>query len=91
MEDKATRHTDEQHIHPKPDKHIVTVTVDSKPHQVPRGEYIVSEFKKLVGVAPERALDEVVGNHFKPRDDNDRIHIHGGEVFVSHVRTGGSS
>jgi hypothetical protein len=69
----------------------VSVTVDNVKHEVPRGEYIVSELKKLVGVDAARELDEVVHGELKPLDDNARIHIKGGEVFVSHVRTGGSS
>jgi hypothetical protein len=36
-------------------------------------------------------LDEVVRGEFKPLDDNAHIDIKGGEIFVSHVRTGGSS
>jgi len=41
---------------------------------------------------PEKGTVTVtVDGHFKPLNDTDRIHIRGGEVFVSHVRTGGSS
>jgi len=71
--------------------HDVPVTVDGVKHEVHRGDYIVSQFKKLVGVDPARELDEVVHGELKPLDDNARIEIKGGEVFVSHVRTGGSS
>lgn len=70
---------------------IVTVTVDTHPKEVHRGDYVVSVFKKEVGVSADRALDEVIGGEFKPLQDNARIVIKGGEVFVSHVRTGGSS
>lgn len=70
---------------------IVTVTVDTQPKEVHRGDYVVSVFKKEVGVSADRALDEVIGGEFKPLQDNARIVIKGGEVFVSHVRTGGSS
>ncbi len=70
---------------------LVTVTVDGIPHEVHRGSYIVSEFKKIVGVDPARELDEVVHGELKPLDDSARIVIKGDEVFVSHVRTGGSS
>jgi len=76
----------EEHRH-----ELVCVTVDGKPHEVRRGEYIVAEFKKLVGVDAARELDEVVHGELKPLDDNAHIHIKGGEVFISHVRTGGSS
>jgi hypothetical protein len=69
----------------------VTVTVDSKSHRVPEKTYVVSEFKKLVGVDPSKELDEVVHGELKPLDDNQKIHIKGGEVFISHARQGGSS
>jgi hypothetical protein len=77
------------HHHPHHEK--VTVTVDGKSYHVPEGTYVVSEFKKLVGVAPSKELDEVVHGELKPLDDNQTIHIKGGEVFISHARQGGSS
>jgi hypothetical protein len=72
-------------------KREVQVTVDNVKHEVQRGDYVVSEFKKLVGVDPARELDEIIKGELKPLDDNARIVIKGGEVFVSHVRTGGSA
>ncbi len=70
---------------------LVTVTVDGVEKRVPRGTYIVSAFKKLVGVDASRELDEVVHGEFKPLDDNATIEIEHHEKFVSHVRTGSSS
>lgn len=69
----------------------VEVTVDTKTKTVHRGSWVVSVFKAEVGVSADRALDEVVGGEFKPLEDTQRITIKGGEVFVSHVRQGGSS
>lgn len=77
-----------EHPQPGPD---VTVTVDTQPKTVHRGSWIVADFKKEVGVDATRALDEVVGGELKPLDDSQRITIKGGEVFISHVRQGGSS
>lgn len=70
---------------------LVTVTVDGNEKRVPRGTYIVSAFKQLVGVEASRALDEVIHGEFKPLDDNGKIDIERHEKFVSHVRTGSSS
>ena len=70
---------------------LVTVTVDGVEKRVPRGIYLVSAFKKLVGVEASRELDEVVHGEFKPLDDNESIDIEHHEKFVSHVRTGSSS
>lgn len=72
-------------------KKEVAVTVDGKTYHVPEGNYIVSQFKKLVGVDSSKELDEVVHGELKPLDDNQTIHIKGGEVFISHARQGGSS
>jgi hypothetical protein len=52
---------------------------------------MVSEFKVEVGVASDLELDQVVDGVFQPLDDNAEVHIKGGEVFISHVRQGGSS
>ena len=43
---------------------LVTVTVDTKPHTVRKGRYIVNDFKRLVGVDPTYQLDEVVNGEF---------------------------
>jgi hypothetical protein len=70
---------------------MVTVTVDGVEKRVLEGTYVVSNFKKLVGVDASRELDEVVHGEFKPLDDNASITIEEHEKFVSHVRTGSSS
>lgn len=72
-------------------KKTVTVTVDGKEVQVLEGNYVVSQFKQLVGVGAARELDEVVHGELKPLNDNQVIHVKGGEVFISHARSGGSS
>jgi len=72
-------------------KKEVVVTVDGKTDDVPEGTYVVSEFKRLVGVDASKELDEVVRGELKPLDDSQKIHIKGGEVFISHARQGGSS
>jgi hypothetical protein len=91
MEHQSAEQSEKTGARPEPEKGTVVVTVDKKQHRVRPGEYLVSKFKELVGVAADRALDEVIDGHFKPLNDTDRIHIRGGETFVSHVRTGGSS
>src|SRR5216683_2481018 len=70
---------------------LVTVTVDTKPHTVRKGRYIVSEFKRLVGVDPSYQLDEVVNGQFVELKDTEKVSIKGKEVFVSHVRGGAAS
>src|SRR5438445_13550790 len=72
------------HDHPDQGRDVIVI-VDTVPHTVHRGHYIVSEFKHLVGVDPNRELEEVVNGEFKPLDDNGNLVIKGGEVFVSHA------
>jgi hypothetical protein len=72
-------------------KHLVTISVDGSDRWVPKGKYVVSEFKGMVAVSPEYELDQVEDGRFEPLPDGDTVHIKGGEVFVSHVRRGGSS
>ena len=69
----------------------VTVKVNGTNKQIHRGSYLVSDFKEKVGVEASQELDQVIDGQFKPLDDNERIVIKGGEVFVSHSRCGGSS
>jgi hypothetical protein len=69
----------------------VEVKVDGQVKRVRRGTYVVADFKRLVGVAADRELDIVHNDAFKPLNDDAEITIHQCEVFVSHVRTGGSS
>ena len=88
---KTVHHPEQPHPDDHRHKEDVTVTVDGKSYKVPEGTYVVSEFKKLVGVDPSKELDEVVHGELKPLDDNRHIHIKGGEVFISHARQGGSS
>ena len=70
---------------------LVTVTVDTKPHTVRKGRYLVSDFKRLVGVDPTYQLDEVVNGQFVELKDTAKVSIKGKEVFVSHVRGGAAS
>lgn len=72
-------------------KHLVTVTVDGAARQVPKGKYQVVDFKALVDVPAEYELDGVERGRFEPLADDATVHIKGEEVFVSHVRRGGSS
>lgn len=71
--------------------HKVMVKVDGHPEHVVPGTYTVAAFKELVGVAADRELDIFENGAFEPLADDSEITIVGHEVFVSHVRTGGSS
>jgi Multiubiquitin len=70
---------------------LVEITVDSNRVTIQAGYYIVSVLKEKVSVASDRVLDQVIHGEFKELPDQARVHIEGGEVFVSHVRRGQSS
>jgi len=92
IEDIATGQVDEDIKNGDQKKgKLVTVTVDTKPHTVRKGRYIVSDFKRLVGVDPSYQLDEVVNGQFVELKDTEKVSIRGTEVFVSHVRGGAAS
>ncbi len=76
---------------PRPEPRKVAVTVDNERKKVWPGTYIVSQFKKKVGVPAEKELDQVINGVLTLLDDKQKITIAGGEVFVSHPRTGQAS
>lgn len=71
--------------------HKVPVTIDNRTVEIQAREWVVSQLKTALGVDPSRDLEQVVDGKLVPLDDNARIHIRGHEVFMSHVRGGGSS
>lgn len=70
---------------------IVTITVDNKEKKVRKGKYLVSNLKAKVGVPENYDLDQLIHGKFVTLADTDEVKINGKEIFVSHVRTGGSS
>jgi hypothetical protein len=71
--------------------HEVPVTIDNRTVEIQAREWVVAELKTALGVDPSRELEQLVDGKLVPLDDNAKIHIRGHEVFVSHVRGGGSS
>jgi hypothetical protein len=71
--------------------HEVPVTIDNRIVQIQAREWVVSQLKTALGVDPSRELEQLVDGKLVQLDDNAKIHIRGHEVFVSHVRGGGSS
>jgi hypothetical protein len=71
--------------------HKVTITVDGVKHEVRPGAWVVSELKAAVGVPAAKVLAEITPQGLKDLEDGATITVHGGQRFMSHVRTGGSS
>lgn len=69
----------------------VKIEVDNHPKHVERGTYVVLDLKRLIGVALDKDLDQVIDGALTTLEDTAAVAIKGGEVFFSHVRRGGSS
>lgn len=51
----------------------------------------MSHFKTLIGVPADYELDKVIHGEFHALDDHAEIAVKAHDVFISHVRRGGSS
>lgn len=65
--------------------------VNNKEVFVPPDTYPVATIKKLSGVPLADDLDQLIDRTLKPLPDDGTVKIRGCEVFVSHVKDGGSS
>ena len=73
---------------PGPDVHI---TVNGESRLIHRGHQTVVEIKKVGGVPLADELEQVIDGKLTPLADDGAVTIKGGEIFMSHVRSGGSS
>jgi hypothetical protein len=80
-------HHHEEHGH----DHCVTIHVNNMEVFLNAGKYAVATIKKLAAVPLADDLDQLVDCELKPLADDGHVHIHGCEVFISHVKDGGSS
>ena len=76
---------------PDHDPKLLIITVDNTDREIERGKYVVSDLKAKVGVAENYDLDQLIHGKFETLADTAEVKINGKEIFVSHVRTGGSS
>lgn len=59
--------------------------------RIARGEYTGRTLKLALGVPVEHELDQVIKHEFREIANDQKVHIHGGEKFVSHCGQGQSS
>jgi len=90
MQEEQVKPEEKAPDHPQPGPNV-SVTVDGNKITLHRGHYTVAEFKQAVGVDAAKELDEIIKGEITPLDDTGKIVLKGGEVFISHARTGGSS
>jgi hypothetical protein len=69
----------------------VVFRVDNREVFAHPGRYPVATVKKLAGVPLANDVDELVECVLKPLPDDGHVMIHGHEIFISHVKDGGSS
>ena len=69
----------------------VTFHANNQPVYAHRGDYPVATVKTLAGIPQADDLDELLECKLRPIPDDATIHIKGGEIFISHVKGGGSA
>ena len=69
----------------------VEISINSRKFELQRGNYSVEQLRKIGSVPANEILSELKGGKFHDLNDNAHVEIKGGEVFVSHLPSGGSS
>lgn len=69
----------------------VQITVDEKPFTIHRGRRTVAEIKTAAGVPLADDLEQIEDEKLVLLADDASITIKGGEVFLSHKKSGGTS
>lgn len=79
--------------HPESPEHgpTVQITVNDKPIHIHRGHQTIAAIKSAGGVPLADRLDQLINGVLTAIDQSGAITLHGGEVFVSFIATGGSS
>jgi hypothetical protein len=73
----------------KPD--LVEISINDAKFQVERGNYEVQKLRTLGNVSPNEVLSELKDGKFRDLNNSAHVEIKGGEVFVSHLPSAGSS
>ena len=73
------------------ERKLVEVELNGTPKRIAGGEYTGRTLKLALGVPVEYELDEVIHGEFKEIPNDKKVHVHGGEKFVSHCGQGQSS
>jgi hypothetical protein len=70
---------------------VVEISINSQKLSIERGNHTVVELRTLGNVPSTEILSELKNGKFHDLPNNAHVHIKGGEVFVSHLPSGGSS
>ncbi len=69
----------------------VNITVNDTNYSIHRGRQTVVEIKNAGKVPLNHALEQIIDGQIVPLEDNGSVVIKGGEVFISHIKDGGSA
>lgn len=72
-------------------RNTVAVTLNNDTYEIQRGNYKIPELKSALGINSDYVIDQIIAGEFIELSDDGKVVIKGGEVFVSHVRSGCSS
>lgn len=70
---------------------LVEVTINGTQFHIRRGRHSVAEIKAVGNVPPADDLEQVIDGQLTPLPDDGHVVIRGGEVFVSHPKSGCAS
>jgi hypothetical protein len=72
------------------EKHSITITVNDVPTPFTKGKYSVADLKTRWSIPADYQLDRFEDGEFKELT-GDEVHVKNGDIFLGHVRKGGSS
>jgi hypothetical protein len=78
------------HIHLRHSKNV-EITINGDKYHTHRGSNTVLHLRELGKVPADEILSEFKGGKYVDLADNGHVEICGGEIFASHVKSGGSS
>jgi hypothetical protein len=81
---------DHGHEHDECERHV-SIVVDNTDVYLHRGHYELDVVKQLAKVSASDDLDQLVGTKLVAVANDKPIEICGGEIFISHPKSGGSS
>lgn len=88
VKDAPIKTPDDRHDdHPRK----VKITINGKEYETLTGITTVERLKHLGKVPSDEILSEFKHGQWVDLKDDERVNIHGGEVFASHIKSCGSS
>lgn len=92
MKHEETETSKDKNKSPRPEPGaFVQITINGISKKIHRGRQTVVEIKNLGGVPLADELEQLIDKKLVPLADDGSVVIKGKEVFMSHVRSGGSS